>query len=838
MRSRRLAEYTTWSSSANQQFRIQYIKKRVLSVLLRHPTATIVPSLFNLDYAREYHKLIKCKDESYSYYAGIAWDSHILSSVPGLQSYRQVVCPDTMDPMIDYVEKAGWFVSIGTIKDPLSRLFTKGLQCKCYTRRPAVVTKAPKKSDKKDQIDVSNWGLLNAKIRELDLSLSETCMPLQEKKATTQHLESLVNCRKAVCQLTACTLLGNYKHADPLSKPSLMDTRKFIYNEFVINDPVNFTFASSMIKTCWMMCRFVTREYTVYALRQLPNMRHAIHPSLFDVDEFERIVIEACDSFRVLFKKNIQKVRHCSQWPSLFGLIEHHFTKHQKRLTQFKRSKDPINEDLVRLLTKYPLVPVPIHLLFKNDKGKMLNKMNENDEHIEDYECDEYDDDDDNGFNPVSMPYTARHQHIFRQIDDKKRKASIRKDHGIQLEKYMPVDHIQMVNELVKRHMAHQNIKDKTYTGIDTLFWFVTRHVMGQCFMIDGEVCDRVVRLLSLMHQRKYGHRFKCEQVSNLQSTEPYVYTLIHACLIAIEETSLVLVMGNLPYHYREAQVENLTRVYPELKGGIHDMATCLIYCKYCETLFVRVRGFDDPKSACITPTANNEDRQLISATNTMARQDESHYLKMFIDLDAMSRTRSHPQQQQNEDRIECYRKRRGAKEGCINHQLCRVSLLGRMVKFGDKLIMMCPSCTFPMEYDSRLCAYTPEYGVVCSYCTRDRERLKFKTKKCVIAELGIQSQCIGCGIQLSKASSMYVYPMGIVLCSGCSVPQVSDAVSVCMENTALPKTRESLTRVVVQALSSLKKDRHMWHNKQFRMHGNQTWKQRHSQSISKSNNM
>ncbi len=345
---------------------------------------------------------------------------------------------------------------------------------------------------------------------------------------------------------------------------------------------------------------------------------------------------------------------------------------------------------------------------------------------------------------------------------------------------------------------------------------------MGAVFGISDEACDRASNLLKWMHERVYSQRIKVEQMKNLATTEPYVYTLIHCCIVAIEESNKCLVVGNLPYHYRQAQLESLQKAYPELDGGVHELSTCLIYCKYCETLFVRVRTFDDPDSVCVPPTTSSDERTPSASGMTHVRrkqanktfhlnqqhprQTETHYLKMYIDLNAMCTTTAAVN---NNEWLECYRKRRGAKEGCKDNQLCRVSMLGRIIKFKDMLIIMCPSCTF----DPSMCAYT-SIGVVCSYCTKNIEQRKFKRKSQITVELGIfkdptqkTCDCKGCGSTLSNASSMYIYPFGIVLCSSCHNELVELSVQLIMDNSDGEKNYDVVMKAIVDILAARRQD-------------------------------
>ena len=207
----------------------------------------------------------------------------------------------------------------------------------------------------------------------------------------------------------------------------------------------------------------------------------------------------------------------------------------------------------------------------------------------------------------------------------------------------------------------------------------------------------------------------------------------------------------------------------------------------------------------------------------THPRHHESIFCQMTSDLES--------------DSIWCYHRRRGIKQDCERHELCRVSLLGRMVKYHDMLVCLCPKCAFPMHYDPARCAVTP-LGVVCSFCTREIDQARYTTRAQLQIELGVSAgkcTCVGCDTVLSKSSSIYVYPFKLFLCSKCSSRNVSSAVDLAMITSTTDTNRDSIYNIIVHEITKRKQDREMWKQKRYACYGHKTKKQWLNQAVSAS---
>lgn len=819
MRSRRLAENATWQTSPQQKYRCDHLWNRVTSVLLRHPTALCTPTLAvqqPIDNDFQYQDLMCStnteRDHLASYLCCVLFDSNL--SGGGLHS---VVCQDTMEPMFDKLQMAAFFIPISQVTDRLALLLTKGIPCKCYTRQ----TKKKRGIGMDEEEDSQT-----KELTKLKKKLASAKSP-QLKKFITKEIHDIYHTQRTLYHWIACTLLGNYRHALPSSRPNRRSCRQFIYDEFV-SSPVG-GLARDLVKYCKSLVYFAVREYTVYALHELPGFRKQIHKSLFDVEHYERVVLDACNSFRVL----LTSIQDWTNTQMIFGRIEQHFVSYRKNLQQFQRPFDSIFKDLTRVRTTIPLVPLNGHRQLIKSNNVDLTMGYTNDDQNSD------DDEETEGFNPLEKQYTIRHLRAFATRDAIKKKNTMRKETSLNPFDYMPHDHVRFMHDVIHHHVIQSISTTLGYCLVDTLFWFMQPCIVGACLGIQYEVCERVLKLLSLLHQRVfssgegvtkriYSETQKKSQIKNLAESEPYAYNVIQCCIDTIVRVSKFAVVGWLPSHYRHNQTRALQASYPELTGGIHDLATCLIYCKYCGKIDTKIRSFNDPESTSVPPNLSSDERSSstssASTMEVMPRLDESSYKSMFINLNAMASGRGG-------DSLRCYHKRRGVKEGCDENDLCRVSLLGRVIKLSNNaLATLCPQCSFPMEYDPQQSAVTRK-GTVCSFCTRELDQKRYTTKWAIMMELGFKPgqrscRCSACDEPLTKSSSIFYYPFGLFLCSKCSIRQVVTDVRLYMANGEAAPGREGCLKLIVETIRQRKWERERSKVKQYRCYGYKTSKQ------------
>jgi hypothetical protein len=112
-------------------------------------------------------------------------------------------------------------------------------------------------------------------------------------------------------------------------------------------------------------------------------------------------------------------------------------------------------------------------------------------------------------------------------------------------------------------------------------------------------------------------------------------------------------------------------------------------------------------------------------------------------------------------DRLFCRRSKVNHRGRCDQQELCKIPLLGRILYFGGKNIMLCPqpACGLPMVIDYRKCAWT-EYGPACCDCT-----FKLESKRLDYGQIDFMTVCAKCNMELTRTDTIYLYPYGVALC-------------------------------------------------------------------------
>ena len=106
----------------------------------------------------------------------------------------------------------------------------------------------------------------------------------------------------------------------------------------------------------------------------------------------------------------------------------------------------------------------------------------------------------------------------------------------------------------------------------------------------------------------------------------------------------------------------------------------------------------------------------------------------------------------------------------CSSQPLCEVFLLGRLLQWNGRVIMLCPfpGCGLPMVYHPDHCDYT-SFGYICTVCTQTRRAVRAAQRR-VIPELTktghVTHQCTFCTRELVPQRRCFIYPHGVLVCT------------------------------------------------------------------------
>ncbi len=157
-------------------------------------------------------------------------------------------------------------------------------------------------------------------------------------------------------------------------------------------------------------------------------------------------------------------------------------------------------------------------------------------------------------------------------------------------------------------------------------------------------------------------------------------------------------------------------------------------------------------------------------------------------------------------DEIYCRRDKTNARGTCQGQPLRKLNLLGKVLMFQGKLIMLCPQigCCAPMVIDSTLCEFT-ERGIACKDCTEQlqiRPTQVEELEQCYPCvdwknESKPHRQCAVCQKKMEKHEEFALYPFDIVLCTLHSTSRMQRYVSQLMVSRAVANSKQLAQEMV-----------------------------------------
>ena len=828
-RSRQLADNVRWNNSPAFLFRVQELRSNTSCVLLRSTSALGIPLLCPM-----FEPGIPITTAPHvSYYSAVGLDATLFpvgDEEEEYDGYTHVICEHTLEPMFDKVHSAAFYEHISNVKDPLTQCISKCIKCKCRTRKSPAV-----------------WER-KVKIPESLAKKYKTAKTDAIKKMYGKMIAKRNSLRNTFCSWVLCSLLGNYTHAHPSCRPAKAEIRKLLYEIFLHQKYPEFV--DALMAKCGNLINFSIREYMVYAIADMPAFQSELE-KIFDVAKFKETVIQSMDGYRLYLLLQMQD-ETSSIWKSIsepsartefFEYTCNYFKSCHDKLEHYYASIDSVEREFKVRRSKIPLAPLPKEVVAlppllppppppaasdKTEEWDMFESeffalLDENKTNNED-DVGGYSDDDE--FDFTKDMYLQRHLDAFDAREKEKAKEQERKLRGINLSLFMPIRHIECMRWMVRSHIHSRSSVDLLYQPTDTLKWVITHF---RLFGIEKLAAARALRLVDLIQQGHYSAIEKTNQIRNLRDTEPYVYTLIQCCIDVVAQSSKVVYMAELPRHYWENQVIAIQNRFEWTQrfNQLPINPTLFYYCSSCTSVFSLVRQFDKTSEQINIPSDNPRSPASIVDDDDNDHDEQnlkllpSSYLGMNGDLDDRTNTRW------------CRTKRGTTSEMCKVKPLCCPSLLGRIIRFGDRLLCLCTNCAFPMVYDSDRCGVA-ETGIICSKCTNLEESRRYKTKYDLMVQLGYPpgqetASCMKCAKVLKKTSSIYLYPFNILLCSKCSSSRLANAVDRALETHG---TKELMTNFIVDYIRTRDHKRSMYQCRKIAAYGYQTrnrWLAQHS---------
>lgn len=224
-----------------------------------------------------------------------------------------------------------------------------------------------------------------------------------------------------------------------------------------------------------------------------------------------------------------------------------------------------------------------------------------------------------------------------------------------------------------------------------------------------------------------------------LRANQPHAYNLMQIATRMISDRQRMRSVSVLPLHYWRNQISAIQSRFVRSASSNCILNTMIyfVYCDVCGTVYSLLRDF-----------------------NSVYKQSYTYgYRDAVVDYDT--------------DDIYCKNKKASHLGKCGSMPLIHVLLLGNVIQYQNKTILLCPQlgCGMPMVLNTIYCAYN-ERGVACCDCTRkmfadqhtNREK---ELMSRFVADLEQEVSCSLCDRQLWMPSHLYWFPHNVIICRG-----------------------------------------------------------------------
>jgi hypothetical protein len=714
-------------------------------------------------------------------------------------SMDKVVCVDTIPPMHHKVMKLAFFVHTIKVKDPVAIILSKVIPCKCFTRMSHDVWESLFKAPSAIRV---------AKARNA-----------KERDRLIQTQKSALSLESTLRNWILASLLGGYEHVTPDSRPLgvIRDLLYGIFSPIEENNPDRpcYLWFFAFTKVASPMINFAIRDFLLNAIEDLPALKRQLG-SLFDVTQFRYIVIYAMDTVRRWFgaldpgvlrqsfyharaiqndeslTRGQRELKACHEI-TIFGTMRSMMkVAHEKMLglVAYDGSETSIEHSLKTQRGDVPLRSLRVSretirksehtrdVLFDDeeeeeeeddeancapgadpeDKEEARDaKYNEEQARLIEQDCDEYDSDeyiDDANedsddarreeanarvVNPIQTGYSQFIIDRFVRRDRIKAKAAQRKANGLDLTRYLSQQHIDALTKLCEAHVAYYTMNHWDYVTADTVMACVDSFT---AFGIEQDIVDIIIKMCGHMRRREYSDKDTVLQLKSLKRNSPYAYSLLQCSVDITLNAQKIVVVANLPADYTNHQIHALSQRFKVTRAQtslcVEDQSCFLYYCKGCYTIHSLVRDFKSPFK------------------QRYASGWRDVYFSYELE-DGMcgSRRPVHP----GTGNFKCH-----------EHPLCKIPMVGRVVRFSEKLFCLCPNCGALMRVDPANGEVT-EKGLVCCLCTDRVRQSRVVTKTKLLESLGISNDTVSCfrcskDKQLRNTESIFMYGYDLFLCS------------------------------------------------------------------------
>jgi hypothetical protein len=556
------------------------------------------------------------------------------------------------------------------------------------------------------------------------------------------------------CQLL-CSLLGNYDHIEPRSRPRGR-ARKLLYQ--VILDHRNPFVTEWMIPNVEFLVLNALREYMIHAIRYDPSMLESLG-ELMQFPKFTQITNDTMNAVRSYFRDYLEipasaLYRMMITDPNMMS--EFMLEECQKRVaSDLNYILEHGKQRMLKVNYRRPALHMFTTLLGLRKQVPLVT--------IDHREADE----------KTMRELMIIEEDVGEEEDEKKRSqeerqfsqmlvmaASTKSSRMLSRAALMKVVAQIMPGQLGK----NKNKNNKTGSSTGAQFcsyrlnhkWFLTNDqytalrevvyienpLLPLCldrvldkwihfFGIEQDTIDFAKTIFQHFHVGSKSIEKLKDHLDMLHVGDPHCYNLLQFASQIIRDATRHFFTVDLPAHIVENQIAALNhRTKYNLKNTLYPSSIHFVFCSVCNRVYSLLRDFD-----------------------TLRYQTYRFGLRDVV-------------YEYSTDLMYCRRHKTTDRGKCDDHPLSQLNLLGKMLMWSGKMIMICPQpqCGSKMVLDPDRCKYT-EFGPSCCDCTLKLDEYSPFYKDLMKSYAQREKRCVLCPAVLVSFNSCYLYPRDTFLC-------------------------------------------------------------------------
>lgn len=511
--------------------------------------------------------------------------------------------------------------------------------------------------------------------------------------------------------------------------------RSLLYSALHKDNKQHDIWFDTLYRKCTHLITFAVRDFTVYAIEDNPSMQEHVE-QLFEWHQYREVVCTTMNRIRAYLSFSMQ-LPNSPFNESIFNPT-----------VPCQAFFDDINEIVAHghkgvLLTCYKRMNVTITSTLTSLRKitPLLTMPRDSNSMDEDDSSSDSDSDDDNSTD---------------EDDDKPTTALVvgtpKKSNNLDLRSFVSREQHHAMKAVVLRLLPFRSgilmkcVSFFGYFGVDELTVSYVRQIVVE--LQEGSVTAKQ----------------RTARMNQLQRTNRHAYNLLHVTSELVKEAQTVYIVRTLPHHLWVNQIEAIqTRYGITDKTKLLEQTLYFRFCNVCDTVYSLVRDF-----------------------NSVYKNDYNFgYRDARVDYKTLE--------------IYCDKKRVNHRGTCGEQPLAKVPLLGHLLCFNTKHIILCPQlkCGLPMVLNP-LQSYYNRRGVACSECTA-----RFNEEKRTLVIPDRDEKCIKCISKMARPCNTFLFPYGVIVCRKHNFHGLTEFIT-----EKNPTNKEETQKWVVEYIAQKRKER------------------------------